>query len=190
MNFYRYEEVFPFLEDIKRHGDRILAEVESVPADMWTPWPEKGLYKDGGWRIIPYKGFGMTIEKSRKLTPFTYDLVMGIPGIVTAVISRIPPGTEVTPHRGWAELANRVLRCHYVLQTNRRCSLTVGGETRRVRKGHVIVFDDSKLHCASNTGETDKIVVIMDFPRPEGCPRGESSAEKTPALMDFLAACN
>jgi len=186
MNYYRYQDTYPFLERLKTAIPRIKDEVEAIIASKWTDWPEKDLYEGKEWKIIPFKGFGKIIKSSRDLCPFTYDLTMSLPGVETALISRVPAGMKIAQHRGWAELANRVLRCHIVIQTNNKCSLVVGGESRRVRPGHVIVFDDSKMHHASNEGDTDKIVLILDFPRPHGIPKGKSDISKTPSLVKFL----
>jgi len=186
MNFYKFENLYPFLGQLREHAGGMLREIEEIDAAKWTDWPEKHLYKDHEWRIIPFLGFGMEIRQSRELCPHTYDLAMALPGVQTALISRVPAGMSIEPHRGWAELANNVLRCHVVLQTNKKCSLTVDGERRKVRDGQILVFDDSKWHHAVNDGGTDKIVLLLDFPRPRRIPPGESTVEKTPELLEFL----
>jgi aspartyl/asparaginyl beta-hydroxylase (cupin superfamily) len=186
MNFFKYTEVYPFLEVLKKHRVQIANEIEGIQDTDWVDWPEKYLYANQEWKIIPFTGFGVVVKESRQMCPFTFDLVMSLPEIQTALISRVPAGMSIASHQGWGELANHVLRCHLVLQTNNKCSLTVGGETRKVRPGHIIVFDDSKIHSACNGGETDKIVLILDFPRPPGIPDGISEIEKSPELMAIL----
>jgi len=48
------------------------------------------------------------------------------------------------------------------------------------------VFDDSKLHHAYNCGKEDRYVLIVDFVRPEGVPKGTVGGGHTSELDELL----
>ena len=54
------------------------------------------------------------VERECSRLPLATRLLRAIPGVRTALFSRLGPGTRLAPHRGWASLANHVLRCHLV----------------------------------------------------------------------------
>ena len=64
-------------------------------------------------------------------------------------------------------MLNMRLICHLPLIVPQGCWLRVGNETRELREGELLIFDDSIEHEARNpTGEL-RIVLIFDIWRPE-----------------------
>ena len=98
--------------------------------------------------------------------PLTTQLVERIPGMVMAGFSRLAPGTHITPHKGYGGWAEFVLRCHLGLTVNDGCALRVGGETRQWQAGKTLVFCDAAEHEAWNAGDTERVVLLLDFRNP------------------------
>ena len=97
---------------------------------------------------------------------------------------------QISGHTGWAELANHVLRCHFVLTMPEypvdSCGLWVAGEEKFHRKGEIIVFDDSKVHKAFNLSNETRIVLIVDIARPDYLPSGKAKGGNSKELEELI----
>ena len=58
-------------------------------------------------------------------------------------------------------------RCHLGLVVNDHCALRVGNETRSWQAGRTLVFCDAEEHEAWNRGDTERVVLLLDFRNPE-----------------------
>ena len=201
-NFYdNWEtfEVFKCVNLLKQNVDVIRNEMKSINDD-WRPWPERNLYgRRKKWNVFPFlHTFPATdpekvtwVDRFCTQCPKTVELLKSLPGIRTALLSRMGPGTVLAPHRGWADLANYVLRFHLALEVPGKdcCGLWVRGEKRFHSEGEIICFDDSKLHKAFNldTGK-ERTVLIFDMLRPlDAIPLGTAIKGHTDQLDDFIA---
>ncbi|KAJ1424669.1 hypothetical protein B484DRAFT_316921, partial [Ochromonadaceae sp. CCMP2298] len=71
------------------------------------------------------------IESTCAHCPHTTRLLRTLqPFIRTALFSKLGPGTKLSSHTGWADLANYVLRSHLCLDipTDGTCGLVVDGQ--------------------------------------------------------------
>lgn len=213
-NYYDWQSVFPDLAEIKIRYRDILEEAKNVP--QWTPWPEDHYANDihGGedhvgedddeaqpknhWTVFPFLHTFPATDESKKSwirstcahCPITASLLGNIPNIKTALFSRLAPGTKLSSHTGWADLANYVFRCHLALEVpaDGDCGLVVHGETKLHSTGEIIVFDDSKPHKAFNNSPTgDRIVLIVDILRPSHFPLGTAKGGHTAELDGFIS---
>ena len=137
------------------------------------------------WTVIPFlHTFPATdpsratwVESCTRAFPLTAELLHTVPRITTALYSRLGPSTKLTPHTGWEDLANYVLRVHIPIDVpppeSGLCGLSCAGEVRHHRSGEIMVFDDSKSHFAFNHSPVSRVVLIIDILRPEGMPKGE-----------------
>jgi len=130
-------------------------------------------------------GSTVWLEQASKSCPGTVELLRTAK-VKTALFSRMKPGEKLQPHRGWADLSNHVLRCHILVSPSARSTVTCGGEVREHEYGSLMVFDDSKLHHASNDGDTDRFVLIFDVERPEGAGKGEAEEGYTEEVRGFV----
>lgn len=202
--FFDHRAVFPHLDHLLRASEAILAEAEEMERAMrFTPWPEANLYsrrdQTGDWKVVPllYTFPARDASKMKwvrancERCPVTTGFLKRIPGVRTALFSRMGPRTRLSSHRGWADLANHVLRCHLPLRvpTDRpdACGVWVEGHVTHHRVGDLVVFDDSRLHKAFNLSPTqDRIVLIFDLLRPENVPLGRAQGGHTQALDQFI----
>jgi len=204
-NFYNWEEIYgdlPELQELRDNYEMIRDEMALV-GTKFVPWPETNLYdgQDEEWKVVPFvhtfpgddPDASIWMDKFCDLCPKTVELLRKIPGMRTALLSRMGPSTRLSAHRGWADLANHVLRCHLALDIpgvkgDHKCGLWVRGEKRYHANGEIICFDDSKLHKAFNNHVMEKrSVLIFDLARPAHLPRGTAKKGHTNQLDNFIA---
>ena len=179
-NFYDYKFVYPHLEILKINRNLLMKDLKNIKNIKWENYPEKDLYnieEKKDWKIFPFKGFDIILEKNCKLCPNICDVLKKIPNLSTASISKLTPGTKLKPHNGFGETSNENLRCHYVLESNDNSFLQVNNERKILKDNDIIVFDDSKLHYAENNGNSDRIVLLLDILRPYYVVKGEGESK-------------
>lgn len=197
---YDSKETFPFLRHLLPFAGAILEELRS--ATRWFDWPEQHLYnKERGmsWKVFPFchtfpandPSKTQWLPESEATCPLTAGLLRRVPGIRTALFSRMGPGTRLTPHQGWAALSNHVLRVHLPLlvpdEGSRLCGMVVDGTSAHHRTGTFLVFDDSKTHHAFNRHASGvRYVLIFDVARPPGLPLGSAEGEMTAELTGLI----
>ena len=185
--FYNYEDIYPELNMLKLNRPSILKDINTLNKIEWTDWPEKELYgNDMEWKIFPFYGFGIWINDNCTKCPNITNLLKKIPNLMTATLSKFKPGTKLAYHQGWGKLSNQVLRCHYGIQVPERCLIYVEDEERPIKNDDIIVFDDSKEHSASNFGDSDRIILILDIKRPNTIKEGESKVNDTSELNAII----
>ena len=201
--FYEMREVFPFLSPLVREWRTVAREVITVTgSDAWTPWPETTLWRPElghDWRVIPFlhtfpaddASRSVWIDSSCKRFPATVALLRRVPGVRTALLSRLGPKTSLSSHQGWAQLSNHVLRCHIGIvvpdAASRLSGVVVDDEIRHHSEGGTLVFDDSHIHSAFNNHPTsERVVLIIDVARPAGVPPGIAIGGTTAELEAFM----
>jgi len=198
-SFHDWRDVFPELNALVEARDVIREEARHVAETGWKEWPEEH-YSDGGaqdWKVFPFAHTFPANDPSKTrfipstcaLCPKTASLLRGLgPLVRTALFSRLGPGARISSHRGWADLANHVLRCHLGLDVpaGGACAVWCDGEVKCHTQGDVVVFDDSKLHKAYNETEHTRVVLIVDLARPAWMPKGRALGGRTPELDNLI----
>ncbi|OQR92011.1 hypothetical protein THRCLA_08819 [Thraustotheca clavata] len=213
-SYYDYKEIYPQLELLRSNYTTI--QKEALKAQLshdWPNWPEDHyIGEDGEWRVFPlcYTFPAWDASKTTWVSgtcvqcPNTVALLKQIPGIRTALFSKLGPQTTLGAHRGWADLANDILRCHVGLDVPQfdanipeatdeeaSCCIVVSGESRAQANGRVFVFDDSKIHYAFNHHPSkSRCILILDLYRPDHLPRGMARGGHTDELDDFIEQYN
>lgn len=137
-------------------------EATRLPAEAYQPWPERNLYGEG-WSVFGFQFSGKRFDDNCRACPTTAALVSAIPGLTTAGLSALAPGTHIRPHRGRPKAA---LRCHLGLVVPTDCGLRVGPDTRIWEEGKCLVFDDLLEHESWNRGAIARIVLLFDVVTP------------------------
>ncbi len=78
--------------------------------------------------------------------------------------SLLRPHSRIPAHTG---MVNCRFVCHLPLIVPLGRGFRVGAETRELRVGELLVFDDSVEHEAWNDSDQDRLVLIFDIWRPE-----------------------
>jgi hypothetical protein len=173
-------------------------EVKAIP--QWTPWPEQSHYDvDGGsdWTVFPLcHTFPASDPLKRKwiqttcaFCPRTVEMLCRLgDSLRTALFSRLGPGTLLSPHMGWQDLANHVVRVHIplVVPPGGYCGTWVDGCAMLHEEGVMQVFDDSKVHRAFNHSDEERLVLILDLERPAVLPTGTAVGGHTEELDAFI----
>lgn len=201
-----FHAVCPELQLLVDHTATIQEEVKAAMKSDWIQWPEEILYKSESnpegaardWRVFPFlytfpakdPAHMKFVDKCCALCPRTVALLKQIPGIRTALFSKLGPSMELGQHMGWADLSNYILRTHLGLivpGNGKQCGTRVEGEARYHAEGELIIFDDSLLHMAFNETKEERVVLIVDVVRPPHIPPGRSNIQHTAELDDLLS---
>lgn len=204
--FYDGEEytLFPCLKKLADNHETIISEYlddcddshDSNCSVKHYDWPEKYLYKKEkghDWKVVPLYGFGIWNKQYNENFPETIKMLKEIPGLRTAIFSRLGPKTKLNKHQGWATLANEVLRCHMGIvvpdpgvNEETRSGIEVEDEFRQIKKGKWMVFDDSKMHIGVNDSDEIRVALLLDIERPWWVKDGRSKVKKTPELESVI----
>lgn len=196
-NFYKQDEIYPELTEISDSADILREELDKFSGE-WKDWPEKDLTQHNpvnDWKVIPLFAFGKWSSHCDKF-PQTVELLEKLrPKLRTAGFSRLGPGTKLKPHRGWAHLSNKVIRCHYGLHvptidngSTGNCYIECGGNRKQQLPDQWLIFDDSKVHSAANESTEVRIVLLLDMERPWWVVPGNSEVESSKELEEFIDA--
>ena len=168
---------FEFITTLSAHWADVRREFDALPAKVLSPWHDRHLYDEGGWKTFGLYAFGHRDAENCAKCPETARLVERIPGMRTAGFSRLGGQAHIRPHVG---LDRGVLRCHLGLHVPPDCALRVGTETRRWEEGESLVFDDTSEHEAWNRSNEARVVLLLDFKRDPG------SFNPKYALLDWV----
>jgi aspartyl/asparaginyl beta-hydroxylase (cupin superfamily) len=152
---------------VMAHGDGIAPYVEADPDR-----PNKGhaLLADARWSAFHLFRGGLPIADHAARCPATMAALAQAPlpqiagTAPMALFSILAPRTHIPPHHG---MLNTRLICHLPLIVPDGCRLRVGAETRDVRAGEVLLFDDSIEHEAWNDSDAPRAILLFEVWRPE-----------------------
>jgi len=158
-----YSGEFPFVKMLEDNWRVIRAEAEQLREELMVAWPEKYLYTTG-WDVLAMFAFENKIAGPAASCPRTVALLEQIPGLQTAVFSRLQPRAHIKPHVGYYAYSDRILRVHLGVIVPDGCTLMVNGVQRRWEEGKVMVFDDTFRHEAWNpSADRERIVLMFDI---------------------------
>ncbi len=154
-------------EAVMAHGGGIAPYVEADPDR-----PNKGhaLLADARWSAFHLFRNGLPIADHAARCPATMAALAQAPlpriagTAPMALFSILAPHTHIPPHNG---MLNTRLICHLPLIVPDGCRLRVGAETRDVRAGEVLLFDDSIEHEAWNDSDAPRAILLLEVWRPE-----------------------
>ena len=183
-HFYRVENIAPSLFTINPALKTIRAELFMV--NSWRDWPEKMLYPDGSWKIIPIFAFGKWYKPYCDQVPTLTYLLKKIPELKTALFSRMLPYTVVEPHQGLGVLSNNIIRCHLGIDIPGTSYVAIGDERQYHKNNKWFAFDDSQMHYGCNMSSWLRTVLIVDIKRPTNIPKGISRVVTSDELVNLL----
>lgn len=189
--FYEVNDIDYNLLIFNKYKYNILSEVKKVTKNEWIEWPEKSLYDTNkNWNIFPFFAFDIWIHKNCSMCPNICYLLKQIKGLKLATLSRLSKKMTLNKHQGWASHSNNVIRCHFGIIVPEKCYIGVENNNHTEIKYHKqfewLIFDDSKIHYASNESDSDRIVLIIDIERPKNIKKGESEIGDTKELLDIV----
>lgn len=99
-----------------------------------------------------------------------FDLMRLVEGerLGRVLITRLPPGKRIHPHRDGGSHAAYYDRYHVALQVLPGAIFSAGPETIQMQPGDVWWFDNSQEHEVVNNSADDRIVMIVDIRSQKG----------------------
>jgi aspartyl/asparaginyl beta-hydroxylase (cupin superfamily) len=154
---------YSFAAELEANWLSIRQELLGISREKFMEWPQKFLY-ESGWNVFGLYALEKKMNENCALCPETTLAVERVPGLVTAGFSWMEPGTHIKAHVGYSKA---VLRCHLGLVIPNECALRVGHEIQSWYEGKTLVFDDTTEHEAWNRSSSIRVVLLLDFTRPE-----------------------
>ena len=155
---------FSFVNELEQHWQSVRDECMALPLNEFDPWPEKSLCRHG-WDVYGLVLASRFILANCIFCPATTGLLRRIPGVVNAGFSRLAAGAVITPHVGYS---NEVLRLHLGLLVQAPSGIRVGQQVQTWVPGKCLIFDDTVEHEAWNRSDSDRLLLLLDFVKPQG----------------------
>jgi hypothetical protein len=148
----------------KHHPVPVFREADTI----YLRFPDKRLYSGDApaGTLDPWEAFN---QPAFAALPEARPLVFGLMARMEAerlgrvLINRLPAGGYIPAHRDMPPGTNYYDRFHIVLSANGGCNFHAGGETVQMAAGEVWWFDYTQEHAIDNTGDTDRIHLIVDM---------------------------
>ncbi len=104
-------------------------------------------------------------EKLPQLRPFIFDLMRTVEGtrLGRVIITKLPPGKEITPHVDQGAPAEYYERFQLAIQSLPGALFHIGDETVNFRTGDMWQINNAVTHSVQNNSSDDRIVCIMDI---------------------------
>jgi aspartyl/asparaginyl beta-hydroxylase (cupin superfamily) len=119
------------------------------------------------WKTISLKWWGIEFRKRQKFFPVTSALLKEYPELISLSFNQLEPHGMIKPHCGDT---NAIFRCHMGIEIPDVLPLTglrVKNEWREWKKGKWLIFMDAYNHEALNNSDKKRIIMVVDYLRPE-----------------------
>ncbi len=162
-------EVESTWKPIRAELDRLLARRDELPGFHEIARDVSVISVDNSWRTFLLCAYGHTSEEAIRACPETWRAVQKIPGLKAAMFSIFEPGKHLPPHRG---PYNGVLRFHLglIVPKTGDIGIRVADRICRWEEGRALIFDDAYQHEAWNHSDAVRVVLFVDFAKPQRFP--------------------
>jgi len=162
---------FPELDVLQQNWQTIreealhLIELKKIKASEQNNDAGFNSFFKTGWKRFYLKWYDASHPSAERLCPKTHALLQGIPTVKAAMFAELPPGAKLNPHR---DPFAGSMRYHLGLATpnDDRCFIEVDGQRYSWRDGQGVIFDETFIHWAENTSESDRVILFCDVERP------------------------
>lgn len=170
ISFYNPKN-FSWATDFEKEGATVTAEItqfiETNENNIKQYFNKALVSPTSKWRTAGFFFWKWKYKNNIKQCPKTMKLLKSIPGVLSASISILEPGTTIKPHRGDT---NATIRCHFPIQVPASlpsCGFKVNYEERSWEEGSLLLFNDAARHTAWNHTNKRRFVLLFDVIRPE-----------------------
>jgi beta-hydroxylase len=162
---------FPELEKLTAHWQQIreeavrLYDTGDIKASPRHDDAGFNSFFKTGWKRFYLKWYDTAHPSAAELCPYTTALLKEFPTVKAAMFAALPPGARLVRHRD--PYAGSV-RYHLGLITpgDDGCYISVDDQTYSWRDGQAVMFDETYLHYAENTTQSNRIILFCDVERP------------------------
>ena len=190
INYYS-EETYPIIKYIHENNlDIIKEDLEKAKKfDSWVDWPDKENVR-GDYKIFPIYMFSVLSESRKKECNETYTLINNTPNVKTCAFLKLNPKSSMDKCTIWKDLSNTTLCCIFILDSpycnTEECGIWVNGESKKLSKNSIIIYDSSKEHSIYNKSDDAIYMLMLDINRPKNVPDGISKKEYNSEIHDFI----
>ncbi len=85
---------------------------------------------------------------------------------VRIILTRLSPGSVITPHRDHGPSMLRSHRYHLAIVTNKHVEFGIENEMKHFAAGEIWEINNRKLHAVRNLGEDSRVHLILDYVVP------------------------
>lgn len=166
--------LFPWVAEVEKDWQSIRKELDTVmlrrdelPSFHEISKEVATITTDDQWKTFFLESYGVKCEESIKACPNTAKALAKIPGLTTAMFSILSPGKRIPAHRG---PYNGVLRFHLGLivpKDRDSVKIRVDEQFYHWAEGEGVIFDDSFDHEVWNDTDEIRVVLFVDFLRPQ-----------------------
>lgn len=118
-----------------------------------------------GWSKFYLKWYGYTHQSALALCPNTVKLLSQYKTVNGAMLSILPPGSQLTRHLDPVACS---LRYHLGLVTpnHNSCFINIDEVDYSWRDGEALLFDETYIHYAKNNTDQYRLILMCDIERP------------------------
>lgn len=123
--------------------------------------------KNQVWKTVSLKWWGIEFFKKQKDFPVTSSILKKHPNLLSLSFNLLEAGGHILPHCGDT---NGIYRSHFGLEVPGQLpevGFKVKNEMRNWVEGEWLIFMDAFQHEAFNKSEKDRIIMVVDYLRPE-----------------------
>lgn len=104
-------------------------------------------------------------DRLPQIRPIIFDLMRTVEAtrLGRVIITRLPPGREITPHEDQGAPAEYYRRFQLAIQSLPGALFHIGDETVNFRSGDVYMIDNRTEHSVVNNSSDDRICAIIDL---------------------------
>jgi hypothetical protein len=85
---------------------------------------------------------------------------------IRIILTRLCPGSVITPHRDGGESLSRAHRYHVPIRTNPAVQFAIGREIRTLAAGEIWEINNRQMHAVSNPTDEPRDHLILDYVVP------------------------
>lgn len=190
-NYYN-SDIFPIIKYINDNNkDIINNDLEIIKKDNdWLRWPDSNnVVKD--YLVYPIFMFGNFSEKRKLKCKKSVDLINNIPGVKTFAYLKISEKACIKKNKKWKDISNNTLCCIFVIEApyvNKKedCCIWTDGETKRLIKKKLIIYDSSKEHSIINNSDYPVYILMLDIKKPINYTFGISDTPYNDEVHNFI----
>jgi aspartyl/asparaginyl beta-hydroxylase (cupin superfamily) len=152
------QEVIKRYPDIRREWDRYPQFLRRPRYKLYLGRPLE--LNKNEWDMVGLMVKGRRSFINSLVCPKTWELTKILPIKDNLGFSVFYPGMETVKHNGWSK---DIVRCQLGIDMNEQSSLHCGTDSRSLRNGEMMIFEDSEEHWAYNHGNRERTVLIFDL---------------------------
>lgn len=163
------EEDFQWAKEFQKSHDIITTELQSYLSERSAEaYFNKSMVNKGNpWKTVSLKWWGIEFYKRQKYFPKTTAFLKKYPELLSLSFNLLESGGKIVPHCGDT---NAIYRCHYGIKVPGKLpeiGFVVHDQKRSWKEGEWLIFMDAYKHEAFNLTKSDRIIMVVDYLRPE-----------------------